>query len=329
MVQTDQIQSVKIRDLVENTRLEVLAGEEYLDRLIKTSDISRPGLEMTGYFNYYAPDRVQLLGITEISFSKRMSHEELLMIARRMASSETPAFVVSTGLAVPPEIKQAAEEAQIPLLTTNLTSSRILANMTYFLSGKLAERQSVHGVLVDIYGLGVLITGDSGVGKSETALELVRRGHRLVADDRVDIFQQDEERLVGEAPAILNHLMEIRGVGIIDVMNLYGAGAVRSHSTISMNLHLESWSPDAKFDRLGNAGDNLTILGVDIPRFAIPVRTGRNLAVIIEAAAMNFRAKSMGYDAMKTFDNNLNSLIAENSEADKAAEAAKEDKTEK
>ena len=311
------VKSVKVRDLVENTRLEVITGKEYLDRLITTGDISRPGLEMTGYFNYYAPSRVQLLGITEISFSKRMTHDELLMVARKMAGDETPAFVVSTGLVVPNEFMQAAEEAQIPILGTKLTSSRILANMTYFLGGKMAERQSVHGVLVDIYGLGVLITGDSGVGKSETALELVRRGHRLVADDRVDVYQQDEERLVGEAPAILNHLMEIRGVGIIDVMNLYGAGAVRSHATISMNLHLETWTPEAKFDRLGNAGDVLSIFGVDIPRFAIPVRTGRNLAIIIEAAAMNFRAKSMGYDAMKVFDNNLNSLIADNSSDNK------------
>lgn len=305
---------VTVRDLVENTRLEVVAGSEYLDRVITTGDISRPGLEMTGYFNNYAPDRVQLLGITEISFSKRMSHDELLMIARKLAAKETPAFVISTGLTVPDEFVQAAAEAHIPILDTKLTSSRILANMTYFLGGKLAERQSVHGVLVDIYGLGVLITGDSGVGKSETALELVRRGHRLVADDRVDIYQQDEERLVGEAPAILNHLMEIRGVGIIDVMNLYGAGAVRSHATIAMNLHLETWTPEAKFDRLGNAGDVLSIFGVDIPRFAVPVRTGRNLAIIIEAAAMNFRAKSMGYDAMKKFDDNLNKLIADNSD---------------
>lgn len=308
------VEVVTVRDLVENSRLEVVAGSEYLDRIITTGDISRPGLEMTGYFNNYAPERVQLLGITEISFSKRMSHDELLMVARKLASKETPAFVISTGLPVPEEIIQAAAEAQIPILDTKLTSSRILANMTYFLGGKLAQRQSVHGVLVDIYGLGVLITGDSGVGKSETALELVRRGHRLVADDRVDVFQQDEERLVGEAPAILNHLMEIRGVGIIDVMNLYGAGAVRSHAKIAMNLHLETWTPEAKFDRLGNAGDVLSIFGVDIPRFAVPVRTGRNLAIIIEAAAMNFRAKSMGYDAMKKFDDNLNQLIADNSD---------------
>lgn len=305
---------VTVRDLVKNTRLEVVSGEEYLDRVITTGDISRPGLELTGYFDNYDPCRVQLLGITEISYSKRMTHDELLMIARKLAGKETPAFVVSTALPVPEEIKQAANEAQIPILDTKLTSSRILSNMTYFLGGKLAQRQSVHGVLVDIYGLGVLITGDSGVGKSETALELVRRGHRLVADDRVDVYQQDEERLVGEAPAILQHLMEIRGVGIIDVMNLYGAGAVRSHATIAMNLHLETWTPEAKFDRLGNAGDVLSIFGVDIPRFAVPVRTGRNLAIIIEAAAMNFRAKSMGYDAMKMFDNNLNKLIADNSD---------------
>lgn len=311
------IDVVTVKDLVENTRLEVVTGMEYLDRIITTGDISRPGLEMTGYFTNYDPKRVQLLGVTEISFSKRMSHDELLMIARKMAAKETPAFVISTDLSVPDEFVQAANEAQIPILNTSLTSSRILANMTYFLSGKLAERQSLHGVLVDIYGLGVLITGDSGVGKSETALELVRRGHRLVADDRVDVYQQDEERLVGEAPAILNHLMEIRGVGIIDVMNLYGAGAVRSHAKIAMNLHLETWTPEAKFDRLGNSGDVLSVFGINIPRFSIPVRTGRNLAIIIEAAAMNFRAKSMGYDATKKFDDNLNDLINQNSSTNK------------
>ncbi|WP_373747866.1 HPr(Ser) kinase/phosphatase, partial [Weissella soli] len=279
---------ITVKDLLDNTRLTVVTGGEYLDRPITTENISRPGLEMTGYFNYYAAERVQLMGITETSFAQRMSHEEKLLVARKMMSAETPVFVVSTGRQLPEEFMQAANEAQIPVLATELTSSRILSNMTYFLSGQLAERQSVHGVLVDIFGLGVLITGDSGVGKSETALELIQRGHRLIADDRVDIYQQDEERLVGEAPAILKNLMELRGVGIIDVLNLFGAGAVRNHATISFNLHLAKWEDGQVVDRLGNGEDSIRILDVDLPRLVLPVQTGRNLAILIETAAKNF-----------------------------------------
>jgi HPr kinase/phosphorylase len=213
-------------------------------------------------------------------------------------------------------LKQAAKENNIPILGTSLTSSRVLSNMTYYLSGKLAERQSVHGVLVDINGVGVMITGDSGVGKSETALELVRRGHRLVADDRVEVYAQDEQTLVGSAPAILNHLMEIRGIGIIDVMNLYGAGAVMQEDDVDLIVNLETWAPDVQFDRLGDKGDSQKILDVIVPKVSIPVKTGRNLAIIIESAAMNFRAQSMGYDATEVFDANLNKLIKENSKKD-------------
>ncbi|KRN75455.1 hypothetical protein IV73_GL000622 [Weissella kandleri] len=308
--------TIQVKDLLSNTRLSVVQGQEYLNRPIVTADISRPGLEMTGYFDYYAPERIQLMGITETTFAQRMTHDELLMIARKMMDPRTPAFVVSTWRKLPVEFLQIAAENKIPVLETELTSSQILANMTYYLSGQLADRQSVHGVLVDIYGLGVLITGDSGVGKSETALELVQRGHRLIADDRVDIYQRDEENLVGEAPAILRHLMELRGVGIIDVLNLFGAGAVRDHSTIAFNLHLAKWDKDTKFDRLGNGEDYITVQGVRLPRMVLPVQTGRNLAVLIETAAKNFRAKKMGFDATETFNKNLNALIEKNSPKD-------------
>lgn len=307
---------VTVSDLVKKTRLKVLQGEKYLDRPVTTSDISRPGLELTGYFKYYPAMRIQLLGITETSFAKNMTHDELLMVMRKMCAPETPTFVVSTDLEVPKELKQAAEEKKIPILGTSLTSSRVLSNMTYYLSGKLAERQSVHGVLVDINGIGVMITGDSGVGKSETALELVRRGHHLVADDRVEVYAQDEQTLVGSAPAILSHLMEIRGIGIIDVMNLYGAGAVMQEDDVDLIVNLETWAPDVQFDRLGDKGDSQKILDVIVPKVSIPVKTGRNLAIIIESAAMNFRAQSMGYDATEVFDANLNKLIKENSTKD-------------
>ncbi|WP_105957068.1 HPr(Ser) kinase/phosphatase [Apilactobacillus quenuiae] len=305
--------NVSVADLVENTHLDIFYGKDYLDRPITTSDISRPGLELTGYFNYYPAKRIQLLGITETSYAKGMNSADLYKVMKEMCHPETPAFVISTQLDPPDELIRAAKNKHIPILGSKLTTSRVLSNMTNYLESNLAERKSMHGVLVDVYGLGVLMTGDSGVGKSETALELVKRGHRLIADDRVEVYQQDEQTLVGQAPRILRHLLEIRGIGIIDVMNLFGAGAVRSKTKVDLIVHLENWSDNKDYDRLGNSGETRRIFDVDVERINIPVKTGRNLAIIVEAAAMNFRARTMGYDATKVFNDNLNSLIKENS----------------
>ena len=307
---------VTVQELVDKVRLKVLQGEDYLGRTITTSDISRPALEFAGYFKHYPAMRIQLLGITEISFSKDLTHDQMVEYMTRMCTPQTPCFVISTNLPIPAELKTAAEEAHIPILGTHLTSSQILSNMTSYLLGRLAPRKSLHGAVVDISGVGVLITGDSGVGKSETALELVRRGHRLVADDRVEVYARDEQTLIGTAPAILQHLMEIRGIGIIDVSTLYGTGAIMPVDNISLIVHLETWTPDTKFDRLGDRGDTQTIQGVILPKVSVPVKTGRNLAIIIESAAMNYRAETMGYDATKTFDENLNRLIKQNSARD-------------
>lgn len=307
---------VTVQELVDKVRLKVLQGKDYLGRTITTSDISRPALEFAGYFKHYPAMRIQLLGITEISFSKDLTHDQMVEYMTRMCTPQTPCFVISTNLPIPQELKKAAEDAHIPILGTHLTSSQILSNMTSYLLGRLAPRKSLHGVLVDISGVGVLITGDSGVGKSETALELVRRGHRLVADDRVEVYARDEQTLIGTAPAILQHLMEIRGIGIIDVSTLYGTGAIMPVDNINLIVHLETWTPDTKFDRLGDRGDTQTIQGVIIPKVSVPVKTGRNLAIIIESAAMNYRAETMGYDATKTFDENLNRLIKQNSARD-------------
>ena len=307
---------VTVQELVDKVRLKVLQGNDYLNRTITTSDISRPALEFAGYFKHYPAMRIQLLGITEISFSKDLTHDQMTEYMTRMCTPQTPCFVISTNLPIPAELKQAAEDAKIPILGTHLTSSQILSNMTSYLLGRLAPRKSLHGVLVDISGVGVLITGGSGVGKSETALELVRRGHRLVADDRVEVYARDEQTLVGTAPAILQHLMEIRGIGIIDVSTLYGTGAIMPEDNINLIVHLETRTPDVKFDRLGDRGDNQTIQGVIVPKVSVPVKTGRNLAIIIESAAMNYRAETMGYDATKTFDENLNRLIKQNSARD-------------
>ena len=318
-------ESVTVEELVKNVRLKVLQGEDYLQRPIVTSDICRPALEFAGYFTHYPAERIQLLGITETSFAKDMTQAHRTEYMTKMFMPQTPCFVISTDLPIPIELSKAAEAAHIPILGTHLTSSRILSNMTSYLVGCLAKRQSLHGVLVDINGIGVLITGDSGVGKSETALELVRRGHRLVADDRVEVYARDEQTLVGSAPAILDHLMEIRGIGIIDVMNLYGAGAIMESDIINFIVHLETWTPDAQFDRLGDRGDTQTIQGVIIPKVSIPVKTGRNLAIIIESAAMNYRAETMGYDATKTFDDNLNRLIQQNSAHDTQVKEQKQE----
>lgn len=307
---------VTVQELVDKVRLKVLQGEDYLGRTITTSDISRPALEFAGYFKHYPAMRIQLLGITEISFSKDLTHDQMVEYMTRMCTPQTPCFVISTNLPIPQELKKAAADSHIPILGTHLTSSQILSNMTSYLLGRLAPRKSLHGVLVDISGVGVLITGDSGVGKSETALELVRRGHRLVADDRVEVYARDEQTLIGTAPAILQHLMEIRGIGIIDVSTLYGTGAIMPVDNINLIVHLETWTPDTKFDRLGDRGDTQTIQGVIIPKVSVPVKTGRNLAIIIESAAMNYRAETMGYDATKTFDENLNRLIKQNSARD-------------
>ena len=306
--------SVTVKQLVENTRLKIVAGEQYLDREITTADISRPGLEMTGYFNYYAPERIQLLGITETSFSERMSHDELLLVFRRMADEKTPAFVISTGLPISDELNQ----AHIPILSSTLTSSRILSNMTYYLGGELAPRKNVHGVLIDVHGLGVLITGDAGIGKTESALELIQQGKaRLVADDRVDIYQEDEERLIGEPNGVLRNMMEVRGVGIIDVQQVYGAVSVRSHATIALNIHLSNGKiGEANFDRLGDDNDSLEILGVKIKRMVVPVTPGRNTASVIDAASVKFRTANMGIDALKTLEERMTAEMEKNEKID-------------
>lgn len=307
-------ETVKVKELVDNLSLEVVTGNTAsLERIVNNSDISRPGLELTGYFSYYSHDRLQLFGNKEITFAERMIPEERLMVMRRLCTEDTPAFIISRDLTASKEMIQAADEHNIPVLKSKIGTSRLLGEIASFLSGRLAARTSVHGVLVDVYGLGVLIQGDSGIGKSETALELVKRGHRLIADDRVDVYQQDELNLIGEPPGILQHLIEIRGIGIIDVMDLFGASAVRGEMPVQLVVYLENWSKDKTYDRLGSDNTEVEIADVKVPRIKIPVKTGRNVAIIIEVAAMNFRAKNMGYDATKTFEDRLSRLIDENS----------------
>ena len=304
---------ITVRDLIKKLRLKVIYGNESLfDKEITTADISRPGLEMTGYFDYYTPERIQLVGMKEWSYLIKMTSHNRHQVLRKMFQPETPVLIIARDLEVPEEMLLAAEEKQIAILSSRVPTSRLSGELSSYLDSLLAERTSVHGVLMDIYGMGVLIQGDSGIGKSETGLELVKRGHRLVADDRVDVFARDEMTLWGEPAEILRHLLEIRGVGIIDVMSLYGASAVKDSSQVQIAVYLENYTKEQTYDRLGNNAEEIEFCGVTIPRIRIPVKTGRNISVVIEAAAMNYRAKEMGYDATKTFEDRLTRLIDQN-----------------
>ena len=305
--------SVKVKDLLKMSRLSQEYGDKVLlEKEIKTSDISRPGLEMTGYFDFYTPERIQLIGMKEWSYLMKMSSHNRHQVLLKMFQPETPVVIIARNLEIPKEMIDAADEKQVAILRSKASTSRLSGEISSYLDSRLAERTSVHGVLMDIYGMGVLIQGDSGIGKSETGLELVKRGHRLVADDLVDIYAKDEVTLWGEPAEILRHLLEIRGVGIIDVMSLYGASAVKDSSQVQIAVYLENYDTQKTFDRLGNDTEELEVAGVRIPRIRIPVKTGRNISVVIEAAAMNYRAKQMGYDATKIFEERLTDLISRN-----------------
>lgn len=302
---------VRTKDLMEKFNFELIAGEEGINRPISTSDISRPGIEITGYFTYYPAERIQLLGKTELSFLERLTPAEKKDRMDQLCTDVTPGIIISRDMEVPQELVDAAERESVPLMRSPMKTTRLSSRLTNYLEGKLAPTTAVHGVLVDIYGLGVLITGKSGVGKSETALELVKRGHRLVADDCVEIRQEDTDTLIGNSPELIEHLLEIRGLGIINIMTLFGAGAVRSYKRITLVINLELWDKNKQYDRLGLEEEKMKIIDTEITKLTVPVRPGRNLAVIIEVAAMNYRLKRMGMNAAEQFSNRLSGVIDE------------------
>jgi HPr kinase/phosphorylase len=309
------LEQVTTKDVMEMFDLKLVSGQEGIGRHISISDISRPGLEMAGYFTHYPANRVQLLGKTELSFYDMLLPHERIERMKKLCSPETPAIIISHDMKVPEELKIASNEEHVPVLTAKMATTRFSSLLTNFLESKLAPTTAVHGVLVDIYGVGTLITGKSGVGKSETALELVKRGHRLVADDCVEIRQEAENTLIGNAPKLIEHLLEIRGIGIIDIMTLFGASAVRSFKRISIVIDLEIWDKNKTYDRLGIEEEKMKIIDTDLTKMTIPVRPGRNLAVIIEVAAMNYRLKRMGVNAAEEFSNRLNDVISQNEDA--------------
>ncbi|WP_433944979.1 HPr(Ser) kinase/phosphatase [Paenibacillus sp. SN-8-1] len=303
---------VKVSELVNQFGLEVLSGEQGLKRTITVDDLYRPGLELAGYFEYHPSERVQILGKTELAFYNMLPEKERRDRMEKLCLSPiTPCIIITRGLDVPEEMVKIGEEKEIPVLRSNMATTILSSRITGFLERKLAPTATIHGVLVDVYGVGMLITGSSGIGKSETALELVKRGHRLIADDAVEIRQTSDNQLHGTAPELIRHLLEIRGVGIINVMTLFGAGAIRNNKRITLVVRLEAWQQEKQYDRLGLDEETTRIIDTDVPLATIPVRPGRNLAVIIEVAAMNFRLKRMGYNAALQFTTKLTETIAE------------------
>ncbi|MGI2329395.1 HPr(Ser) kinase/phosphatase [Planococcus sp. YIM B11945] len=301
---------VTAKQVMEMFDLKLISGQEGIGRHIPISDISRPGLEMAGYFTHYPANRVQLLGKTELSFFEMLEDGERKERMLKLCTDDTPVVIIAHDMEVPKELIEASGKKHVPVLATKMPTTRFSSLLTNFLESQLAPTTAVHGVLVDIYGVGVLLTGKSGVGKSETALELVKKGHRLVADDCVEIRQEGENTLIGQPPKLIEHLLEIRGVGIIDIMTLFGASAVRTFKRISLIIDLEIWDAEKTYDRLGLEEETMKIIDTEVTKLTIPVRPGRNLSVIIEVAAMNYRLKRMGVNAAEEFSKRLNDVIA-------------------
>ena len=301
------------RDIVERLKLEVISGEAGLDREITTEELSRPALQLAGYFSHYSPQRIQILGTSELSFFKLIADAEKKSRTRMLCTRITPCIIISTNHDVPEELIAASNEYDTPVLRSTQETTKLMGNITNYIQKEFAPTTSVHGVFIEVYGIGVLITGESGIGKSEIALELIKRGHRLVADDRVDIKEIERGLLIGSCEStLIKHLLEIRGLGIINVMTLFGTGAVRSDKRLQLNVHLETWNDNKQYDRIGLGNEYKEILNSKIEKKTIPVRPGRNVAIIIETAAMNYRLNQMGINTAEDFTERLAEEIKKN-----------------
>ncbi len=290
--------SVSLAKIVEALSLKVYYTPKPVeDIMITTTDVNRPGLELTGYFEFFDKSRIIILGNTEFSYLGRFGSEQQRHVLDAIFSFGPPAVILARDYEPTNEIMASAEEHGIPILCSKDTTSSLSADLISHLNNALAPRITRHGVLVEVYGEGCLIIGDSGVGKSEAAIELIKRGHRLIADDAVEIRKVSNERLMGSAPENIRHFIELRGIGIINARRLFGIGAVKLSEKIDMVINLELWDKKKVYDRMGIDNEYMQVLGIDVPVVTIPVKPGRNIAIIIEVAAMNNRQKKLGYNA--------------------------------
>ncbi len=306
----NEIFTVSLEKVIHEMKLEKLY---YPDKeiMIETADVNRPGLQITGFFDYFDPSRIQIFGMVENTYLAGLSAEVRYNNLKRLFEKNVSAVILSRNGNASAEMLKLAEEYETPVLRTAQPTSYFTSTLNAYLSVELAPRITRHGVLVEIYGQGVLIVGESGGGKSETAVELIKRGHRLVADDAVEIKKVSSKTLIGVAPDIIRHFIEIRGIGIVDVKNIFGMGAVKDSENIDMIIHLETWDRNKQYDRLGLVDEYTNILGLDIPSLTIPVKPGRNLAVIFEVAAMNNRQKRMGYNAAEELNRRITEQMSQ------------------
>ncbi len=310
---------VRVKDIVEKFQLEVIyTGTDYETETLTITDVNRPGLQFIGFFDYFDPRRLQIIGKSEVMFLRSFSAEERRRCFEALFRYEIPALVVSRSLDIFPECLEMAEKYGRTLLRTKHTSVEFTSMTIDYLNHELAPVITRHGVLMDVYGEGVLIFGDSGIGKSETAIELIKRGHRLVADDAVEI-KRIGSVLMGTAPELIRNYLEVRGVGVIDVEKLFGVGAVQDSTQIDLVIQFEKWTDSKFYDRLGLEDSYATIMDVPVPQVTIPVSAGRNLAGIVELAAMNNRQKKHGYNSAREFvaqiDGHIDQTAREQNEA--------------
>ena len=302
--------TIKITDLAKAISLNIVYMGTRDTAEIDSSDLNRPGLQMSGFFEYFAVKRIQLFGMVEMTYLQTLDPETRLERLDRFFSHPIPCVLIGRNLTPPDEFLECARKYDVPVLMSGLTTTKLSHKTAIYLDALLAPVISRHGGLMDVYGVGMFITGDSGVGKSETALELVKRGHRFVADDVVEIHKLSDDTLIGQSPDIIRHMMEIRGLGIIDVSVLYGMGSIRREKSIELAIHLEPGDV-RDIDRLGTADNHITLLGVKVPQITLPVRPGRNLAIVMEVAAMNFRLKSIGQGGGEWLAQNIMDVISQ------------------
>ncbi len=302
--------TTKLSSLATKMKLENCTPSIDLDEIvISHMEVNRPALQLAGFYSYFDKDRVQIIGNVENAYMQQLGEDERLQVIRKLISFIPPCIIFCQGIQIDDEVRAIGEEFGVPLLRTAKSTCNFESEATRWLNVELAPRITIHGVLVDVYGEGVLIMGESGIGKSEAALELIKRGHRLVADDAVEIKKVSDDTLVGSAPDVTRHFIELRGIGIIDVKMLFGVESVKNTQAIDLVICLEDWVKDKEYDRLGLEEQYTEFLGNKVVCHNIPIRPGRNLAVICESAAVNFRQKKMGYNAVQELYNRVTNNI--------------------
>ncbi|MDO5345511.1 MAG: HPr(Ser) kinase/phosphatase [Lachnospiraceae bacterium] len=305
--------SVALSKLADKMKLEYLTPEiSIADKRIITPEINRPALQLTGYFDHFDAERVQIIGYVEYTYLEHLPREQKISVYEKLLSYKIPCLIYTTMTEPEEDMLELAKKYEIPIFMTKKATSAFMAEVIRWLNVELAPCISIHGVLVDVYGEGILIMGESGIGKSEAALELIKRGHRLITDDVVEIRKVSDDTLIGTAPDITRHFIELRGIGIIDVKTLFGVESVKNTGNIDLVIKLEEWDRDKEYDRLGLEEEYTEFLGNKVVCHSLPIRPGRNLAVIVESAAVNHRQKKMGYNAAKELYNRVQNSLMKN-----------------